>query len=66
MLKSIYEIVENVVVFFETVWDLIESLRKLLEYAIKLFPSPYAEMTLATLGIIFIIIIYKLVKGGKA
>lgn len=66
MLKSIYEIVENVAVFFETVWDLIESLRKLLEYAIKLFPSPYSEMTLATLGIIFIIIIYKLVKGGKA
>ena len=66
MLKDIREIVENVVVFFETVWDLIESLRKLLEYAIKLFPSPYSEMTMATLGVIFIIIIYKLVKGGKA
>lgn len=66
MLKDIRELVENIVVSFETVWNLIESLRKLLEYAIKLFPSPYSEMTMATLGIIFIIIIYKLIKGGKA
>ena len=66
MLKQIRDLLENIETFFETVWDLIESLRKLLEYAIKLFPSPYSEMTMATLGIIFIIIIYKLIKGGKA
>lgn len=66
MLKTINEIKENIETFFETVLSLIESLRKLLEYAIKLFPSPYSEITMATLGIIFIIIIYKLIRGGKA
>lgn len=63
MFLSIKDTWNNIEDLINNIQDTINDIKDLFITLVNFFPSPFKEILLATIGIIIIVIIYRIVKG---